>query len=622
MPTFTSGNDTYTVNAPGTYTLDMLAGDDRLNVYGGTTVTAHLGDGNDLAILKAAAVTIFGDAGADRFDIYVSNALVDGGADNDTINFRGGGSQTAHGGIGDDRFNFYADATNVSLFGDDGNDDFYGYLHSISGTIAGGAGNDYFVQFTTGVTLAGGLGNDIYRVTATGAATISEALGEGTDSVQIARGFSYTLADNVENISVQGFSGSVLTAATINGNALNNRIAAHNNDESINGLDGNDNIGGKGGNDTLSGGNGNDYLDGGTGDDILTGGAGTDILQGRTGSDTMAGGTGNDTYYVDSLGDLVAENIGDGTDLVRASVSGYTLTSNVENGYLVGIGDGDLAGNELNNLIVGSSGKNLLDGYGGNDTINGGAGDDSLWGWDGDDTLNGGAGNDEMVGSTGNDVLNGGTGDDSMDGGDGNDTYYVDSASDTISEFFGGGTDFVHVSVASYTLGANVDNATLHVTGSLTGNALANSITGTSGSDTLDGDDGADTLFGGGGADILIGGGTDPSFGDDDQDIFVYSSTSDSSAATGIDQISEFEHTSFDKIDLHLIDADTGTAGDQAFNWATTTPTAHSVWYSPDIAAGTHNFYIYADVNGDTTADLTIHILVESGTPGTDFFYL
>ena len=106
MPTFTSGADTYTVNAAGTYDLDMLGGDDRLNVYGGTTVTAHLGLGNDLAILKAALNTIYGDAGADRFDIYAANATVDGGADDDTINVRGGTGVMAHGGLGADRFNF------------------------------------------------------------------------------------------------------------------------------------------------------------------------------------------------------------------------------------------------------------------------------------------------------------------------------------------------------------------------------------------------------------------------------------------------------------------------------------------------------------------------------------
>ena len=206
MPTFTSGADTYTVSVAGTYDLDMLGGDDRLNVYGGTSVTAHLGDGNDLAVLKAAILNIFGDAGADKFDIWAVNAAVDGGADNDTINVRGGSGLTAHGGLGADRFNFYSDSSGVTLYGDDGNDDFVVYNHNVSGTLYGGAGSDYFVQFRSGAILLGGLGNDIYRITVGSPAAVIENASEGIDAVQVARGYTYTLPDNVENMSIQGFA--------------------------------------------------------------------------------------------------------------------------------------------------------------------------------------------------------------------------------------------------------------------------------------------------------------------------------------------------------------------------------------------------------------------------------
>ncbi|MFY9993268.1 MAG: hypothetical protein WAL40_19925, partial [Rhodoplanes sp.] len=46
----------------------------------------------------------------------------------------------------------------------------------------------------------------------------------------------------------------------------------------------------------------------------------------------MSGGLGNDTYVVDNLGDAVYENPNEGTDIVRVSVSGYTLSANVEIG--------------------------------------------------------------------------------------------------------------------------------------------------------------------------------------------------------------------------------------------------------------------------------------------------
>jgi hypothetical protein len=73
--TFTTGNDTFTVNSrTAVYDLDFLAGDDRLNVYDSASVTAHMGDGNDLAVLRGSSLNIFGDAGSDRFDIYSGGA--------------------------------------------------------------------------------------------------------------------------------------------------------------------------------------------------------------------------------------------------------------------------------------------------------------------------------------------------------------------------------------------------------------------------------------------------------------------------------------------------------------------------------------------------------------------
>jgi len=267
MPTFTEGNDTYLVHTAGTFDLDFLGGGDTLTVQGGTSTTAHMGTGNDVVQLKSGLANVFGDAGADRFDIYAANATADGGGDNDLVNLRGGSGVTAHGGLGDDRFNFYADTAGVTLYGDDGDDDFFGYNHDIAGSLFGGAGNDYFVQFRSGATLHGGLGNDIYRITVGSPATILENSGEGIDTVQVARGYSYSLPDNVENVSVLGFSGSVLTGALLLGNALDNRIVGNNNDEEINGQWGNDTLIGKGGNDTLLGSLGADSLSGGAGAD-------------------------------------------------------------------------------------------------------------------------------------------------------------------------------------------------------------------------------------------------------------------------------------------------------------------------------------------------------------------
>jgi Ca2+-binding RTX toxin-like protein len=158
--------------------------------------------------------------------------------------------------------------------------------------------------------------------------------------------------DNLENLMLSG-------TAAINGsgNQLNNSITGNSAANTLYGLDGND---------TLSGG---------------------------AGADTLIGGIGNDTYFVDNTGDVIVENVNEGTDMVQSSTT-YTLSNNVENLTLSGTAAINGTGNLLNNSLFGNTGDNNLDGGGGNDTLNGGAGNDNLDGGVGNDTLNGGLGND------------------------------------------------------------------------------------------------------------------------------------------------------------------------------------------------------------------------------------
>jgi serralysin len=143
----------------------------------------------------------------------------------------------------------------------------------------------------------------------------------------------------------------------------------------------------------------------------------------------------------------------------------------------------------------------------------------------------GGTGNDVMIGNSANNILNGGAGADNMAGGLGNDTYIVDNISDVVTEAAASGTDTVQSSV-TYTLAANVENLTL--TGAVaingTGNVDNNSIIGNSASNTLNGRAGADSLTGLGGADIFV---------------FQFGQ----SISTAFDRITDFAINS-DKIDL------------------------------------------------------------------------
>jgi hypothetical protein len=163
--------------------------------------------------------------------------------------------------------------------------------------------------------------------------------------------------------------------------------------------------------------------------------------------------------------------------------------------------------------------------------------------------LYGESGNDTLYGYDGNDSLNGGTGNDTMVGGAGNDTYYVDSASDVVSEAAGAGTDRI-IAYVSDTLNANVEILNLYGTATIGyGNSLNNLIAGNSNANTLIGYDGNDTLYGyngndylngGSGNDYMVGGaGNDTLYGSTGQDRFVFAE----SGLVNHDTISSFSHT-------------------------------------------------------------------------------
>ena len=158
-------------------------------------------------------------------------------------------------------------------------------------------------------------------------------------------------------------------------------------------------------------------------------------------------------------------------------------------------------------------------------SIIGTAQDDVITTPNGNNDVDAGEGDDIIIAQAGDDIIDGGPGADEMDGGAGDDTYYVDSASDTVTEADGGGTDTV-IASTNYTLSNNVENLTLFSAppsaptaaaplGALaalvttldgTGNELKNTLIGNEESNTLTGLGGDDTLYGERGDDVLIGG--------------------------------------------------------------------------------------------------------------------
>jgi len=188
--------------------------------------------------------------------------------------------------------------------------------------------------------------------------------------------------------------------------------------------------------DVIYGLGGNDTIDIYNGNDIVYGGDGNDVVFDRgTGNDTMYGEAGNDSFYV-GLGNDVVDG-GAGTDYVSYALSNQIALVDLEGGYAISQGVDTLisienvGGSGYNDVLLGSSGVNLMLGDWGDDYIDGRGGDDLLYGMVGNDTILGGAGADRLVGDVGNDTLNGGDGNDDVWGGLGNDVMTGGAGADT-----------------------------------------------------------------------------------------------------------------------------------------------------------------------------------------------
>ena len=300
-------------------------------------------------------------------------------------------------------------------------------------TLNGGAGAD---------TMADGLGNDTYVVDNTGD-VVNENANEGTDTVQAS--VTYTLAANVENLTLTG-------TGTINGtgNTLNN---------------------------------------------VIIGNSGNNTLAGLAGADTLDGGAGTDTasYAASSSGVTVSLAAGTASG---GDAQGDTLI-NIEN----------LTGSGLNDTLEGNGANNVLNGGAGTDIVSyehagaavavslattaaqntGGAGTDTLSGFE---NLTGSAFNDTLTGSTaanvlmglaGNDTLVGGSGADILTGGLGADRFVFSALADSAPGTPDLVTDFVHgtdiIDLSAIDANTSSSGNQAFAFGGQNANVVANSVT-------------------------------------------------------------------------------------------------------------------------------------------------
>ncbi|GGB94156.1 beta strand repeat-containing protein [Pseudoduganella buxea] len=422
--------------------------------------------------------------------------------------------------------------------------------------LISGTGDDDLMEATSvfNVTLAGGAGDDAYLVYSS-ATKVIEQPGEGNDTIFTTLA-SYTLGANVENLEHETAIGFVGT-----GNALDNLILGHNGNDRLDGGDGNDTLGGFDGNNTLLGGAGNDYLEAGGTTDLLDGGTGDDTLFGNDGKSTLIGGTGDDRFVALGMEGLVDGGAGadriwmpgsrkdyavirlndNDTQLLDATgkavvLRGVETIQFIDKTYAIEslrakgasalaetittTGDGQLlaGGGGNDTYVIGHAAAIVLEAAtGGIDTVRTTGsmglaanvenlellGNADLWGT-GNDLKN------TITGNDGNNLLDGGAGADTMRGGLGSDLYIVDNAADVIVEGLDAANvyDMVETTLATYTLGQNVEDLRYAGTAAFTGtgNAANNYLHGAGGNDKLTGNAGNDGLIGNGGNDSLQGG--------------------------------------------------------------------------------------------------------------------
>lgn len=158
-------------------------------------------------------------------------------------------------------------------------------------------------------------------------------------------------------------------------------------------------------------------LDGQGGDDVLIG---SDKNDGAQNSDDLRGGVGNDV-----LMGMSGKNHLDGGDGVDEASYELAYTSVTVSLYKTTEQNTGMSSDTLVSIenLRGGDNSDVLSGSGWSNTVNGGGGDDVLRGGRGDDSLVGGSGDDELIGGLGNDVLQGGVGTDVLRGGLGADVF-------------------------------------------------------------------------------------------------------------------------------------------------------------------------------------------------------
>lgn len=630
----------------------------------------------NLALKNGLQLTLFdfgsglvanGDAGGDTataFENIIGSDYDDNLTGNDLANVitGGKGADTMSGRLGIDTLSYADSANGVSVLlngnnaavgtgGDAQGDQAFGFENIIGSHTDDTLGGDISVNVLDGGggwdTADYSLSNAAVKVNlgvtdkVTGASTGSGGWAQGDKLISIENIVGSNLGDELTgryvNSSIIGLDNR--STKLINGGGGNDIIHVGNNTAGINGgyntlLDGGTQIDtvvfdgvtfnailtlGSGGGQTTGSGSasnfqfqnienitGSKYNDVFTGNDlknVILGGSGDDLIIASGGGDTLDGGAGVDTVSFENSGADTRINIDPTLKAANTSNDG-----------------GDATGITLLNFenVIGSVHEDTIFGNALANIINSGDDDDHIEGGGGNDTIEGGAGGDYMSGGTGTNTL----------------SYASSSLAVTVT---------LNGSSQATTSGGDAESDQAYGFQNVTGSVQNDTINGDANVNVLVGGNGRDVLKAGGGADTINGGqGGDELWGEGNAtgvagaDKFVFKVASDSAAlfgqfdATTSDKIMDFK-SGVDKIELTGIDTNGSTSADDKFHFVAAghaDGTMGALWFQASQVdpndAGKQITYVYADLDGNNTADMawevhTIGTTVASQLHGTDF---
>ncbi|WP_416357031.1 M10 family metallopeptidase C-terminal domain-containing protein [Aureimonas phyllosphaerae] len=375
--------------------------------------------------------------------------------------------------------------------------------------------------------------------------------------------------------------------------------------------------------DRLIGQGGDDRLLGGAGDDTLSGGEGRNLLDGGEGFDTVSYADASGAVDV-RLGNTLPQTVSVGTQDRLVGIEAV-IGSRFDDRFSGTDRDEHFFGGDGDDLFHASRGSDLVDGGAGRDTLSfqafasGVSADlstearqevaagtslrivsiEALTGSEHADTLRAGDSGSTILALRGDDLVIGGAGNDTLDGGAGSNTISYETAASGVVVTLG-------LEGPQDTRGAGVD--TIRRFQGLVGSSHDDFLTGSKDADRISGGAGADVIIGGAGADTLAGGAG--------ADTFVYLSVSDS-RPKAMDLILDFSAAEGDRISLSAIDANSRTAGNDAFTLVT------AFDCHPDqllVEARGAEYLVSGDVNGDGVADFALRVV--SSAPLTEAAFI